>query len=131
MNNLKYYNYPVPDITIHLLYLSPVPGPYCTWEWLYRPSLPPWSPEGSLITCTALNCYILTNRSNYLGIHKQTNACWSIPRSQTVFYHSPNLSYSKGIGSPAAAIPLWKLCRGKSSVEGNLSVQQELLSNPP
>ena len=27
------------------------------------------------------------NRSSHLGIHKQTNACWSIPRSQTVFYH--------------------------------------------
>ena len=27
------------------------------------------------------------NQSNHLGIHKQTNACWSIPRSQTVFYY--------------------------------------------
>ena len=27
------------------------------------------------------------NRSSHLGIHKQTNACWSLPRSQTVFYH--------------------------------------------
>ena len=25
------------------------------------------------------------NRSRYLGIHKQKSACWSIPRSQTVF----------------------------------------------
>ena len=32
--------------------------------------------------CTSVN-----NRSSHLGIHKQTNACWSIPRSQTVFYH--------------------------------------------
>ena len=46
-------------------------------------------------------------------------------------HHSPNLSYSEGIGSPEAAIRFWKLCRGKSSVEGNWSVQQELLSNPP
>ena len=28
-----------------------------------------------------------SNRSTHLGIHKQTNACWSIPRSQTVFIH--------------------------------------------
>ena len=27
------------------------------------------------------------NRSSHLGIHNQTNACWSIPRSQMVFYH--------------------------------------------
>ena len=27
------------------------------------------------------------NRSSHLGIHKQTNACWSLPRSQMVFYH--------------------------------------------
>ena len=27
------------------------------------------------------------NQSSHLGIHKQTNACCSIPRSQTVFYH--------------------------------------------
>ena len=27
------------------------------------------------------------DRSSHLGIHKQTNACWSIPRSQTVFIH--------------------------------------------
>ena len=27
------------------------------------------------------------NRSSHLGIHKQTNACWSIHRSQTVFIH--------------------------------------------
>ena len=32
------------------------------------------------------------NRSCHLGIHKQINACWSIPRFQTVFYH-------------------WKICR--------------------
>ena len=29
----------------------------------------------------------LPNRSSHLGKHKQTNACWSIPRFQTVFYH--------------------------------------------
>ena len=29
----------------------------------------------------------VTNRSSHLGIHKQTNACWSIPRSQTVLIH--------------------------------------------
>ena len=28
-----------------------------------------------------------TNWSSHLGIHKQTIACWSIPRSQTVYYH--------------------------------------------
>ena len=28
-----------------------------------------------------------SNQSSHLGIHKPTNACWSIPRSQTVFYH--------------------------------------------
>ena len=28
-----------------------------------------------------------TNRSSHLGIHKQTNTCWSIPISQTVFIH--------------------------------------------
>ena len=27
------------------------------------------------------------NQSSHLGIHKQTNACWSLPRFQTVFYH--------------------------------------------
>ena len=31
--------------------------------------------------------HILPNRSSHLGIHKQRNACWSIPRSQTVLYH--------------------------------------------
>ena len=30
----------------------------------------------------------------------------------------------------AAAIPLWKLCRGKISIQGNRSVQPELRSNP-
>ena len=30
---------------------------------------------------------VMGNRSSHLGIHKQTNACLSIPRSQTVFYH--------------------------------------------
>ena len=30
---------------------------------------------------------VSVNLSSHLGIHKQTNACWSIPRSQTVFYH--------------------------------------------
>ena len=46
-------------------------------------------------------------------------------------HQSPNLPCSEGIGSPAAAIPLWKLCRGKSSEEVNWSVQPELLPNPP
>ena len=32
-------------------------------------------------------CIFTPHRSSHLGIHKQTNACWSIPRSQTVFYH--------------------------------------------
>ena len=27
------------------------------------------------------------NWSSHLGIHKQTNASWSLPRSQAVFYH--------------------------------------------
>ena len=27
------------------------------------------------------------NRYRHLGIHTQTNACWSIPRSQAVFIH--------------------------------------------
>ena len=27
------------------------------------------------------------NRSSQLGINKQTNACWSLPKSQTVFIH--------------------------------------------
>ena len=31
--------------------------------------------------------HLCPNRSSHLGIHKQTNDCWSIPRSQTVFYH--------------------------------------------
>jgi hypothetical protein len=32
-----------------------------------------------------VTCHL--NWSSHLGIHKQTNACWSITRSQTVFYH--------------------------------------------
>ena len=46
-------------------------------------------------------------------------------------FNQQNRPYSKGIGTPAAAIPLFlKLCRGKSSVEENLSVQTEVLLNP-
>ena len=30
---------------------------------------------------------LVSKQSSHLGIHKQTNACWSIPRSQTDFYH--------------------------------------------
>ena len=40
--------------------------------------------------------------------------------------HSPNLPYSL-----AAEIPVFKVCWGKSSAEGNWSVQPELLKNPP
>ena len=29
----------------------------------------------------------ISNRSSHLGIHKQMNACWSISKSQTVFFH--------------------------------------------
>ena len=40
---------------------------------------------------TRLGDYFLfhpwANWSIHIGIHKQTNACWSLPRSQTVFYH--------------------------------------------
>ena len=30
---------------------------------------------------------VVNNWSSHLGIHKQLNTCWSIPRSQTVFIH--------------------------------------------
>ena len=62
--------------------------------------------RSALLTIQSINCYVCLfvvchllrdtntggllvkdNRSSHLGIHKQTNACWSIPRSQTVFYH--------------------------------------------
>ena len=33
------------------------------------------------------HCTLLLNRSSHLGIHKQINACLSIPRSQTVFIY--------------------------------------------
>ena len=36
---------------------------------------------------SSVQCDVEYNRSSHLGIHKQTNACWSTPRSQTVFYH--------------------------------------------
>ena len=35
---------------------------------------------------------VCSNRSSHLGTHKQTNACWSIPRSKTIFIHFKNLN---------------------------------------
>ena len=32
-------------------------------------------------------CTLTPNQSSHLGIHKQRNDCWSIPRSLTVSYH--------------------------------------------
>ena len=46
------------------------------------------------------------NQSSHLGIHKQTNACWSIPTSQTVFYHLKICRKWK----------LWSLCYGPLSL---------------
>ena len=43
------------------------------------------------------------NWSSHLGIHKQTNACWSIPISQTVFYHF----------KICRKWELWRLCFGQ------------------
>ena len=42
--------------------------------------------QGREVQCRAVHGRAVHNRSSHLGIHKQTNACWSIPRSQTVFY---------------------------------------------
>ena len=46
----------------------------------------PW-PITAHQTSTLAYFHIQSNRSSHLGIHKQTNACWSIPRSQTMFIH--------------------------------------------
>ena len=42
---------------------------------------------GELTLVQAVSTACQPNRSSHLGIHKQANTCWSIPISQTVFYH--------------------------------------------
>ena len=48
-----------------------------------------------------------TSQTRDLGIQAQNrDQTWEKTRDQT---HSPNLPYSEGIGSPAAAIPILKV----------------------
>ena len=48
-------------------------------------------PQHKPVSDAKASSYLLrqvgVNRSIHQGIHKQTNAFWSIPKSQTVFYH--------------------------------------------
>ena len=76
-------------LTLHTLHCTP----YTAHLTVHTLHFTPYTAHLTLHTfyCTPytehLTDHILHNRSSHLGIHKQTNACWSIPRSQTVFYH--------------------------------------------
>ena len=62
------------------------------------------APKGKLSSCRA---------------NENDGASGSVWRHILVPGHSPNFPYSEGRASPEAAIPLSKLCRWKSSVEGH------------
>ena len=54
----------------------------------------------NLLTYSVVECSSRRNQSSHLDIHKQTkNACWSIPRSQTVFIHLKTCRRSAEIGN--------------------------------
>ena len=69
-----------------------------TWHDLIRIHEDPWhlwsyrppgrcSPRIASLSYPPGGTILYVNRSSHLGINKQTNAFWSIPRSQTVFHH--------------------------------------------